>query len=159
MAKKETTFSDEMNNILSVEKINNALNAEAIGAHVDLPISTADAFKFFQDADDSAFETLGGATYLNWDEFKPGKYVFIFTGVTSWKGVDQRTQQEKVVPAVKLLNEAGEEFICAGKLIVDNCSAIRQIPCMIRVVYGGKQRAANGNTYFDLKVQVGKEVL
>jgi hypothetical protein len=140
---------------LSIDLINDNVQAVSIGAEEVAPISMAEAFAFFKDADDKQFITLGGAEYLDFEKLQIGKYVYLFTGITSWKGKDQRTGEEKVIPAVQLTDEEGKEFICAAKLIVDNCSQITQMPCLIRVVHGGKKKASSGNMYFDLKVQVG----
>lgn len=148
MSKKET-------NNLSVDHINNALHSESIGAHVDSPVSREDAFDFFEKAADGSFETLGGGSYLNFDELKEGKYVFLFTGTTSW--VDNSPQgQGKTVNAVKLENKEGEQFVCAAKLIVDALMLVTQLPCLIRVDYRGKKKSRSGNNFFDLQVQVGK---
>jgi hypothetical protein len=143
--------------VLSVDSVNDAMQAAQIGAHTDFPISREEAFAFFAAADDKDFVTLGGAEYLDFEKLNPGKYVFMFTGFTSWRGKDKQTGEEKEIDAVMLEMEDGSEFICAAKLIVDNCRPITQMPCLIRVVHGGKKRAGNGNSYFDLKVQVGKQ--
>lgn len=144
---------------LSIELINNGIHAMAIGAHTDLQISREEAFDFFASAEDNAFETLGGGQYWDWDKVDPGKYVFIFTGTTEWEGIDKQTQQKKKIPAVKLEGRDGTAYICAGKLLVDNMAPIQQVPCMVRIVYAGKKKASNGNNYYDLSVQVGREVL
>lgn len=144
---------------LTANELGDIVQGLAIGQHIDLPISMEQAFDLFEQLDDKELETLGGAEYLDWEQMQNGKYVFLFTGVTSWKGIDKATNQPKEVPAVKLTGKDGKEYVCASKLLYDNCLPLQQIPCMIRIVYGGKKRAGNGNSYFDLKVQAGSSSL
>lgn len=150
MSKKET---------MSVDTINDVLYNESIGIHTDVtPIDRAKAFELLANADDAQFETLGGGEYLNFDQLNVGKFVFIFTGTTSW--VDNTPQGGgKTVNAVKLEDAEGKQWICAAKLIVDALALVQQMPCFIRVEYKGKKKSRSGNTFFDLSVQVGKGVL
>lgn len=147
--------STENKTALSVSAINDGIYADAMGIHSDSPISRDEAFDLIENAKDSDFETLGGGSYLNFDELQPGRYVFIFTGTTSW--IDNSPQgQGKTVTAVKLENKEGEQFVCAAKLIVDALMQVSQLPCIFRVDYKGKKKSRSGNNFYDLTVQVGK---
>ena len=155
MSKQQTASTPK----LSASELSDVVHGLAIGAHSDHKISMEEAFDIFEKMDDSQLETLGGAEYWDWSKAKEGTYVFLFTGITSWKGTDQRTGDAREVPAVQLTDKDGKEWICAGKLLVDNCSPIQVMPCLIRIVYAGRKKANNGNQYFDLKVQVGSSSL
>jgi hypothetical protein len=145
----------ETGQILSVQMINDNLYAERIGGHVDAPIDRDAAFDFFEAADDKQFENLNGGDYLNWEELRPGKYVFIYTGNTSW--VDNSPQgQGKTVNAVRLEDRDGKEWICAAKLLIDSLGKVQQLPCMVRIIYNGKKQSKSGNKFFDMSVQVGR---
>ncbi len=144
---------------LSAGELSDVVQNLSIGAHVDLPISMEQAFDLFAEISDDQLEMLGGAEYLDWAKMTKGKYTYLFTGVTEWKGTDKQSGQPKVIPAVKFSDRDGKEYICASKLLYDNCLPIQQIPCLIRVIYDGQKRAGNGNNYFDLKVQVGSSSL
>lgn len=144
-------------NDLSVDKINEGLYMEHLGMNTT-PIDRDAAFDFFENAADGSFETIGGGEYLNFDKCEPGKFVFIFTGTTSW--VDNTPRGGgKTVTAVKLEDRDGKQWICAASLIVEALTQVQSMPCMIRVEYKGKKTSKSGNTFFDLIVQVGKGVL
>ena len=147
---------NEMGLALSADIINDNLHAAAIGAEEITPISRAEAFDWFLSANDSEFETLGGGEYLDWSKMKPGKYVYEFVGLTSWKGKNRRTGEEEIVEAISIRDINGSEFICAAKLVVDACKKITQMPCMVRFVYEGEGRTSAGNNFFKLKTQVGR---
>lgn len=149
--KKQTTD-------LTVDKINEGLYMENLGMNTSEQISREAAFDFFENAPDGSFETIGGGEYLNFDKIEPGKYVFIFTGTTSWVDNSPRGGGQTVT-AVKLEDRDGKQWICAAKLIVDALALVQSMPCMIRVDYKGKKQSKSGNNFFDLTVQVGKGVL
>lgn len=140
---------------LTIDQVNDGIYSMAIGAETDLQISREEAFDLFERASDTQFQTLGGGEYLNWENMEEGKYVFIFTGTTSW--VDNSPMGAgKTVTAVKLEDREGKEWICAAGVLVQALILITQLPCLIRVEYKGKKKSRSGNNFFNLVVQVGR---
>jgi hypothetical protein len=148
------TIMSKKDNAMSIDTINDQLHNQMVTGEV-MSISREAAFDFFETANDQSFQTLGGGEYLNWDNMNEGKFVFIFTGTTTW--VDNSPQgRGQLVTAVKLEDREGKEWICAARTLVDSLSLISVVPCMVRVEYKGKKKARSGNNYFDLKVQAGR---
>lgn len=126
---------------ISAAKLNEELNTSKLTGD-PLPVTTEEAFKVFENADEKELVELT-SEYFNFKT--PGVYHFIFEGMTT------ATLDGKVCEAVRLRDKAERTLLNANAVLVNSCKKIESIPAYIRVEYIGDVKAAGG-TYKNLKV-------
>lgn len=140
--KKNETLPD-----LSAEQVQEKLNTALIRNEEMEGVTIEQAFDIFEKTDPKFLEQISGAEYF---EFKqPGEYFFLFMGM------DEFNSKEKgIIPAVKLQNRAGENFINANTILTNTLKKVQKIPSFVKITYAGDKKGATGNKYKDLNIQV-----
>ena len=96
---------------------------------------TVNQFDLIANADKSQGVELS-TEYFQFE--KLGEYVFKFHGMTTAK------MQSKVVDVVMIETKEGKHYLNANAVLVNSCSRIKDAPCMIKVIYKGKEQSEKG---------------
>jgi hypothetical protein len=87
----------------------------------------------------------GNATYIKWEEVKPGDYTYFFEGCAerNIKGTDTM--------CALLQNEKGEKFLTAAVQVVQSLEGKEQ--CMVRLKHTGKKQETANGSFFLIEVR------